>query len=54
MHQAHELAFCDGFFAGIMEGKLYGHRYGFELHTTYPESLTAHSHIHPLYLATVR
>ena len=53
MHQAYEgLQQRAGIFAGIIEGKLYGLRYRFQLHITYPASQLI-QHIHPLYLATI-
>ena len=46
MHQAYEgLQQRAGIFAGIMEGKLYGLRYGFQLHITYPASQLIHTFI---------
>ena len=47
MYQAYEgLQHWAGIFAGIMEGKLYGLRYGFQLHITYPASQLIHTFIH--------
>ena len=47
MHQAYEgLQQRAGIFAGIIEGKLYGLRYRFQLHITYPASHLIHTFIH--------
>ena len=47
MYQAYEgLQQRAGIFAGIMEGKLYGLRYGFQLHITHPASQLIHTFNH--------